>query len=358
VLIKIIDDPAAFAALEAPWRALSAVAAARPFQEFGWAAAWMGTIGRTRGRRPRIITAWDQDKLIGVLPLVARPVKGLRVLEWVGSKVTDYCDALLDPRVAGDQVVRQLWDALWRSGGFDVASFGQVRVDSAIHAFLRAQNPWVETREESLGIPLVCGSGSEWLHQQSAKAKNSISYGLRRMHKLGFSYTVCQAPDSYAAIIDALLQQKRAWYAARGLSDIYGERHGADFLYKLVDAMAASGALHLSAIRSNDAIAACHLGFLRDGVFYYYLPTYDARWSKYSPGTVLRGLLIMSACDLGVRRFDMLLGAHDYKSRYDVTAEPVRTLVVPRGPVGRAAVSCYRVWAAARVRRLAFRKTA
>jgi CelD/BcsL family acetyltransferase involved in cellulose biosynthesis len=107
--------------------------------------------------------------------------------------------------------------------------------------------------------------------------------------------------------------------------------------------MAASGSLHLSAIRSNEAIVACHLGFLRDGVFYYYLPTYDARWSKYSPGTLHRNLLIMSACDLGVRRFDMLLGAHDYKSRYDVTAEPVRTFVVPRGLLGRAAVSCYRL---------------
>jgi CelD/BcsL family acetyltransferase involved in cellulose biosynthesis len=347
VIVKIVNDPEAFAALEAPWRALSVAAVARPFQEFGWAAAWMDTIGGTSGRQPRIITAWDHEMLIGVLPLVARRVNGLRLLEWVGSKVTDYCDALVDPRVPSDQVVQQLWQALWWSGGFDVARFGQVRVDSAIHAFLRAQNPWVETMEESVGIPLACGSGSEWLRQQNAKAKNSISYGLRRLKKLGFSYTVWQAPDSYGAIIDALLEQKRAWYAARGRTGILAERHGADFLYKLVDAMAASGSLHLSAIRSNEAIAACHLGFLRDGVFYYYLPTYDARWSKYSPGTLLRNLLIMSACDSGVRRFDMLLGAHDYKSRYDVTAEPVRTLVVPRGLLGRAAVSCYRLFGTA-----------
>jgi CelD/BcsL family acetyltransferase involved in cellulose biosynthesis len=50
----------------------------------------------------------------------------------------------------------------------------------------------------------------------------------------------------------------------------------------------------------------------------------------------------MWGCDSGQKRFDLLLGAYDYKSEYNCTLEPVRTLVLPRSLLGRAAVSVYR----------------
>jgi len=49
----------------------------------------------------------------------------------------------------------------------------------------------------------------------------------------------------------------------------------------------------------------------------------------------------MWACDNGMRRLDLLLGAYDYKTEYQCTLEPVRTLVIPRGPIGRAALFFY-----------------
>jgi CelD/BcsL family acetyltransferase involved in cellulose biosynthesis len=50
----------------------------------------------------------------------------------------------------------------------------------------------------------------------------------------------------------------------------------------------------------------------------------------------------MWACDSGLRRLDLLLGAYDYKTEYNCTLEPVRTLVLARGLIGRAAVAIYR----------------
>jgi hypothetical protein len=43
-----------------------------------------------------------------------------------------------------------------------------------------------------------------------------------------------------------------------------------------------------------------------------------------------------------MRRLDLLLGAYDYKAEYNCTLEPVRTLVIPRGLVGRTALFVYR----------------
>jgi CelD/BcsL family acetyltransferase involved in cellulose biosynthesis len=106
--------------------------------------------------------------------------------------------------------------------------------------------------------------------------------------------------------------------------------------------MSSRGLLHLSAVRSAERIVACHVGFVHGDTFYFYMPTYDAAFAKHGFGNSLREFLIMSACDEGLRKFDMLLGAAEYKLQYAAIEEPVHTLVVPRGIVGRAAVAYYR----------------
>jgi CelD/BcsL family acetyltransferase involved in cellulose biosynthesis len=339
---RIIEDEAEFSALAAPWQALALDCGARPFQDFGWASAWLRTIGAAGGYRPRVVTLWDGSRLRGVLPLACRQYRGVRLLEWMGTRVTDYCDALIDPGIERRAALHTLWDALNKRGGFDVIRLGQVPAGAAANELCHGVEPWIETTENSLAIPLRWRSGVDWLRQQSSKACHRVRYGLRRLARMGFEFEVWQAPDSTAPLLDALIEQKRAWLAARHLDGHLQRPEGRAFVHACAEAMAAGGTLHLSALRSRDHIAACHLGFFRDGTFYYYMPTYDAAWSKYSAGTLLLDSLIMWACDHGARRFDMLLGAHGYKLHYGAVAETVRTLVVGRGLLGKAAVRFYR----------------
>src|SRR5581483_12300907 len=91
--IRIIEELSAFESLEGPWGQLDAQPGVRPFQEFGWSAAWVRTIGKAGGWRLRVGTLWQQGRLVAVLPLCVRRYKGIRMLEWIGARVTDYCDA-------------------------------------------------------------------------------------------------------------------------------------------------------------------------------------------------------------------------------------------------------------------------
>jgi CelD/BcsL family acetyltransferase involved in cellulose biosynthesis len=84
------------------------------------------------------------------------------------------------------------------------------------------------------------------------------------------------------------------------------------------------------------------LAFVRNGIIYSYIASFDGEFAKYSFGRVLTDRLLMWACDSGLRRLDLLLGAYDYKTEYNCTLEPVRTLVLARGLIGRAAVAIYR----------------
>src|SRR5262249_46949383 len=155
-----------------------------------------------------------------------------------------------------------------------------------------------------------------------------------------------QSPER--AVLDAAIEQKQAWVRARGVGSFITEPQGPEFVHAMARQMSARGSLHLSGVCSAQRMAACHVGFVRGDTFYFYMPTYDAAFAKQGVGSTLRESLIMWACDQGLKKFDLLLGASDYKLQYGAAEEPVRTLVVPRGLIGRAAMLYYQRMAAAR----------
>ena len=340
--VRIIEDRPAFDALEAAWSALESRPEVRPFQQFAWTAAWVRSIGAAGGWQLRVATLWQGDQLVSVLPLCVRRFKGVRILEWVAARVSDYCDALVAPHLERDAALKDLWMAVRRRGGFDIARLSHVREDAAVFSMLQSLDPWIETREDAGGVPIAWSGGDQWLAAQSAGMRDRVKYNARRMAKAGFEVRVCESAAASEAIIRVLVAQKRPWLAARGLSSMIDEPAGVDFLQAAVAASARRGELHLSTVQNGEHIAACDLAFVRNGVIYSYIASFDPEFHKYSFGRVLTDRLLMWACDTGCTRFDLLLGAYDYKTEYHCTLEPVRTLVLSRGLVGRAALAFYR----------------
>jgi CelD/BcsL family acetyltransferase involved in cellulose biosynthesis len=313
-----------------------------PFQELGWYTACARTIGLTGGRRLKCVTLWDGDRLMAVMPLTLRLYKGIRLLEWMGSRVTDYCDALVAPGIDAQEALRVLWQSLGREVSFDVLRLGHVRADALISRFLDPLDHWVETRESALTIALGSSSGADWLATRTAHGRGRTRQRMRYMDKHGFGFEVSCTPKS--ELLDAAIEQKEAWAKARNVDSVVSGPQGPEFIRDIAEEMGAHGMLHLSAVRSaKQQIVACHVGFVRGDTFYYYLPAYDPAFAKQSFGTTLREFLIMWACDQGLKKFDLLLGAHDYKLQYGAVEEQaIRTLVVPRSLLGRAAVAYYR----------------
>jgi CelD/BcsL family acetyltransferase involved in cellulose biosynthesis len=208
--------------------------------------------------------------------------------------------------------------------------------------FVDPLDHWVETRESALTIELSSATGAEWLASRTSHARGRIRQRMRYMDKNGFEFKVWRTPEK--DVLDAAIEQKEAWVKARNVESVVSGPQGPEFVRMIAEEMAADGILHLSAVRSpKQQIVACHVGFVRGDTFYYYLPAYDAAFAKHSFGTSLREFLIMWACDQGLKKFDLLLGAHDYKLQYGAVQEKlIRTLVVPRSLLGRAAVAYYR----------------
>ena len=267
--------------------------------------------------------------------------RGLRLLEWVGSGSMDYADAIVDPAVDAQAMLWAMWSALQRHGGFDLARFKRVRADAIVHDFLMRRGASLERDENAQGVNIRWLDGSSWFKAQSKHARDKSNLKTRALKKLGFEVHIWQPGEDYEPILHALLRQKREWLRAVGEDSIFATEQGGRFLSELAKQLAADGTLHLSSLRNGDHFAACHFGFAKDGVLYYYMPSYESELYKRSPGKMLLDSLLMLSCDLKFRRFDMLTGEHGYKRGYDTDPEGVRTLVVPRTLIGAVVLRVY-----------------
>lgn len=325
--------------MEPEWRRLDQLTRSRPFQSFGWAHAWLTTLGS--GCKLRIAVVQSGEEIKAIWPMVVRRLSGLRMLEWVGSESMDYADAIVDPAVDAQALLPMLWSALKAHGGFDLARFKRVRVDSLVHDFLMHQRASIRTEEHAQGVNIQWPDGDSWLKTRSKHARDKSNQNTRALKKLGFALHVWQPGEDYEPMVRALLRQKRDWLRAVGEESVLATEPGAEFLFALAKQLAADGTLHLSSLRNGDRFAACHFGFAKHGVLYYYMPSYESELHKRSPGKVLLDSLVMLACDLKLRRFDMLTGESGYKRGYDTDTEDVRTLVLPRTLIGRVAQRVY-----------------
>ena len=61
---------------------------------------------------------------------------------------------------------------------------------------------------------------------------------------------------------------------------------------------------------------AAHFGFIQNKTYYYYKPTYNVNYSKFSPGNILLQSLIESSINEGFEIFDFGTGSEIYKKRF------------------------------------------
>jgi CelD/BcsL family acetyltransferase involved in cellulose biosynthesis len=339
----LVDEPDDVLALGPAWRELAERAKARPFQDHAWCASWQGTHGAARGRRPCVAILRSGRRLLAVLPLARGRYGGLRVLEWMGAKPSDYCDALVDPSIEPRAALRRLWREVARRG-FDLAHLARVPADATCWALLEGLGGWATEGEYVSEVPITWPDGRAWLRGLSKPSRELIGRRLRRLASAGVTFRVGAAAGDRAELVETVLRHKVAMVEAAGTPGFLTEPGGPEFVRAMAAAMAGRGLLHLSALRSDEAVAAAHLGFLHEGTLYYYMPAFDPAWAKHGPGHLLLASLVMWCCDNGVRRLDLLSGDEPYKRRFRPRVmPPTRSVLVPGSVLGRAALTGYRL---------------
>ena len=101
-----------------------------------------------------------------------------------------------------------------------------------------------------------------------------------------------------------------------------------NYHYNLLENLLPLGFVHLSEIRVNNEAISWNLSFQYKGIYYFYMPTYDEKYKKYSPGKINMFLALEDTISKGFSKFDMLKGAENYKNKLPIQENKVYKLIL------------------------------
>ena len=106
-------------------------------------------------------------------------------------------------------------------------------------------------------------------------------------------------------------------FAPGGGPATWPARSGRTFLPALAELLSEAGWLVLTRLLAGDQPVAWNYGFQFAGSWFYYQPTFDARWRQFSPGFCLLTKMVEQACDNPeIHLLDLGLGEEGYKERF------------------------------------------
>lgn len=118
--------------------------------------------------------------------------------------------------------------------------------------------------------------------------------------------------DTRPEVFDACVQWKSSQYVASGFPDMFANPRNITFFRRLRE----RGVLMVSSLCAGDSLLAVHFGSWHDQRFGWWIPTYDPKFSRFSPGRVMLDELMKASFDRGDREFDFLIGDESYKFLY------------------------------------------
>lgn len=328
-------------ALEPEWNALLAESSAHvPFLRFEYLNAWWQTRGG--GEWPEtaetvILTAREENRLVGIAPLFQTEWEGIRTLLFLGSiEISDYLDLIARPTDL-TRFAEALLDYL-SSKRFPLSNWQRIDLYNiletspslaALEAAARGHG-WTFHQEPfrpALSVSLP-GDWDAYLATIDKKQRHEIRRKMRRAYsgELPVRWYIVRDADQLESEIDEFLRlMEKDPEKARFLTPPMRE----NFRLTIRCAFEA-GCLHLSFLEINEQKAAGYLSFDYQNQLWVYNSGMDSTFNEYSPGWVLLGELLKWANENRRNEFDFMRGDEDYKFRFGAKKRDVVRVTIDR----------------------------
>ncbi len=281
------------------------------FQTFGFQKAWWNNFGRSGGKSLLLLTAKKNGEVVGIAPLFVDRVPPLRVpvIRFIGSPVADYMDFI---SVRGKE--RETTEAFY---GFikkrNAALTELIYIPDTRECFHRG----LAGIEEIDAAPYIdlCGG---WDAVSGGLDKRLIKDLARCERNLSDTGAVlfgrARGIEEAEGLLNAYFEMHiRRWKERAGRYSQFQSEVWQSFVKEAMGGLFGEGSIDLSYLKAGDRFIAFHFGYIYEGRFYYYMPSYDPDFYRYSPSKLLIKYLIKDSCDAGLKIFDFLRGKESYK---------------------------------------------
>ena len=338
-----------FEAARADWAELYAICAASPYQSYQFVSTWFDTVGREELLEPFIIVARAPDgRPQALLPLALDSRGPLRIATFMCGRESNFNLGLFRPGL-------RLEEAGARGLLADAAREAIRRPDlyylrNQPRRFEGVDNPFAfaDARPSasfaySVALPASAAELDARVSKDTRKKLRKKEARLRELGELRYEHRASGARA--LEIVGALIAQKSARLAERGVSSLFESAGMRDFLERLGGA-SGDGALEVHGLSLSGRIVATYAGLIRGGRFSALLNSFDMdeEIARCSPGDLLLHALMRDLVARGMSHFDLGAGEARYKNAVcDETIElcDALTPVTFRGALAAPALSWF-----------------
>lgn len=307
------------------WRLLCDVAANdEPFYRPEWIAAHVRAFATQRNLL--LITARSGGRLVAVLPMLEErllfdglPVTRLRSL----SNIHSYrFDMLRSAGPEGDAAVGAVWNCLKTLSSWSLLQFEYVPEGGALEQLLHmaAAEGYPSASRELWRTPYVSTTGWDgawdfWIKQTTANFRHT----MRRIHRKLND----ERPSVLQRVEKADSQSLRRFYELEASGWKGGEHTAVQshvdtqrFYDEIALAAERFGYLALYFLEIDGSTVAAHLGLNYHGRYLVPKCAYDERYRELAPGHLIVNSILQDCAERGLREFDFLGPAMEWKDKW------------------------------------------
>jgi CelD/BcsL family acetyltransferase involved in cellulose biosynthesis len=281
------------------WNDLAHASSLSPVADALWMRCWWRAFGKN-DRSLAVHALYENDRLLAILPLQRR---GRLIRTWKPAfdGNAPYSMFALDeghPEVATEIVSHLLQDA-------DEIELGPIHAKGPIYQAVRdaAQAQGLITAESDAGVDLVMKVFSPWEELKQtipAKTRQETGRKKRQLERLGrLDLEIVTSGPALRPALDACYAiEARTWKRSAG-SAVLLDPQDRQFFDELADCMGEAGRFALYLLKLDDRIIAYEYSLRAQGKIDSLKPSFEPELARYSPGNVLRWMILESEAGRG-----------------------------------------------------------
>lgn len=327
---RLVEDIDSFLTLAPEWNALTA-RRAEPgaWYQFDWYRCWWESFGKAADLK--LICIYRDDNLTAVAPLilVRMRLKGFnfRVLKFIENGITPRSEFI--GQALGADEVAAIWNAVLDfSSQWDFMLLSNVAHTGPTLKLLRDHVANNNIRHVELGdrsSPYIrLDIGWEGVRSGLGKRlKRNLSNARNRLERAGgFTVETCATPDEITRGLEqAIAISRKSWKGRLG-KDMAGNRQRLEFYQQIARAYTDDGRVRIWLLRHRDQAIAFEYALIDRDHLLLLAIDYDQDFSVFSPGTLLRSLVLEQLVDSGLSCYDFSGTNYDYKLHWTRNVRP------------------------------------
>lgn len=306
--IKIIIKEDIDIELEQNWLKLQNNSECSAFQYVGWIKKWKKEISDVNRKSLCLfVQIYYNEILICIVPLELVSKFSFKILKVAGKPFNDYSDIVLDKNYINfiKQNCRYIFSKILSNISTDIVYFENVSEKSNLY-FLINNNKLYSHHYKSYQLKYF-----EKDKLISNKFENDTLRQIKRLKDIGqLEFRTIKNFECKKKFFSFLKLNKEKQLLETQNWNYFKNKKYLNFFKNIFfyDYFSEISVLYL-----NKKILAGHFGFKISDKFYYLFPTYDKKFSKYSPGNIVLFYLIKNFFENGGKIFDLTTGDERYK---------------------------------------------